>query len=168
MYIRVKEDYAITRSVADWMESYLSNRYQAIDVKGTSSDKLKLEYGFPQGSKVGPFGFKIYTEPLAAITAKHGVHLHLYAYYIPFDPKNSKDAMLMEACIAEIKSWMASNYLKLNDDKTEFIMFGTLKALQSVSECTVSVGDVEVMPSKTVHNIGAMINSALTMTSHIN
>ena len=74
----------------------------------------------------------------------------------------------MEACIAEIKSWMAINYLKLNDDKTEFIMFGTPKALQSVSECTVSVGDVEVKPSKTVRNIGAMMDSALTMKSHVN
>ena len=62
--------------------------------------------------------------------------------------------------------WQA-NYLKLNDDKTEFIMFGTPKASQSVSECTVSVGDVEVMPSKTVRNIGATMDSALTMKSHI-
>ena len=38
---------------------------------------------------------------------------------------------------------------------TEFIMFGTPRALQSVSECTVSVGEVEVKPSKTVRNIGA-------------
>ena len=58
--------------------------------------------------------------------------------------------------------------LKLNDDKTEFIMFGTPKALKSVSEQTVSVGDVEVLPSKTVRNIGAMMDSALTMKSHIN
>ena len=46
---RLREDYAITGGVAGWMESYLSNRSQAIDIKGTSSDKLKLEYGFPQG-----------------------------------------------------------------------------------------------------------------------
>ena len=95
------------------MQSYLSNRSQAIDINGTSSDKLKLDYGFPQGSKIGPFGFKLYTKPLAAIAAKHGVYLHSYAddtqLYVPFDPKNSKIAMLrMEACIAEIKSCVTS------------------------------------------------------------
>ena len=114
--------------MTDWMECYLSNRSQSININGTRSDKIRLEYGFPQGSKIGPFGFRLYTKPLAAIAAKHGVHLHLYAddtqLYIPCNPQNSEIAMLrLEACIAEIKSWMARNYLKLNDDKTEFIVF---------------------------------------------
>ena len=50
----------------------------------------------------------------------------------------------MIACIAEIKLWMANNYLKLNEDKTEFIIFGTPHDLKSVSHRTVSVGDEEV------------------------
>ena len=127
---RLRRDYGVTGGVADWMASYLKNRSQSIDINGTFSDKIELTYGFPQGSKIGPFGFKLYTKPLAKIAQKHGVNLHLYAddtqLYLPFDPQNSKIAMQqMEACIAEIKSWMASNFLKLNDDKTEFIMFGS-------------------------------------------
>ena len=107
----------------------------------------------PQGSKIGPFGFKLYTKPLAAIAQKYGVSLHLYAddtqLYIPFDPQNSKFAMKqMEACIAEIKSWMAINFLKLNDEKTEFIMLGTQHDIMSVSEKIVSVGYEEVLPSR--------------------
>ena len=74
----------------------------------------------------------------------------------------------MEACIAEIKSWMASNFLKLNDDKTEFIMFCSNQDLEAVSEWTVTVGDEEVLPSTTVRNIGAMLDSTLAMKSHIN
>ena len=62
---------------------------------------------------------------------------------------------------------MAKNYLKLNDDKTEFIVFGTQNTLRSVSEWTVSVGDVEVLPFRTVRNIGAMMDSALTMQPHV-
>ena len=60
------------------MESYLSSRSQVIDINGTSLDKLKSEYGFPQGSYFGPFGFKLYTKPLVGIAAKHGVHQHFY------------------------------------------------------------------------------------------
>ena len=73
----------------------------------------------------------------------------------------------MEACIAEIKSWMADNLLKLNDSKTEFMIFGTENDIAKVSEWTVSVGSAEVLPSRTVRNIGVMIDSALTMKSHI-
>ena len=170
--LRLQRDYGVTGGVTDWMESYLTNRFQSISINNTLSEKIKLDYGFPQGSKIGPFGFKLYTKPLAAIAKKHGVHLHLYAddtqLYLPFDPQNSKIAMLqMEACIVEIKSWMAHNFLKLNDDKTEFIMLGTHHDIMSVSEWTVSVGEEEVLPSMTGRNIGAMLDSALTMKPQI-
>ena len=170
---RLKEDYGITGGVNDWMHSYLKDRSQSVVINGTLSDKIDLEYGFPQGSKIGPFGFKLYTKFLAAIAKKHKVHLHLYAddtqLYLPFDPQNSKFAMKqIEACIAEIKSWMGSNFLKLNDEKTEFILFGSEHDLKALPELTISVGDEEVKPSRTVRNIGSMLDSTLTMIPHIN
>ena len=136
-------------------------------------DKITLKYGFPQGSKIGPFGFKLYTKPLTKIALKHNIQIHLYAddtqLYTSFDPDNSLDAMnRMEACIAEIKSWMATNFLKLNDSKTEFIIFGNNQNLFKVSEWTVTVGDAEVLPSRTVRNIGAMLDTTLTMKAHVN
>ena len=50
--------------VTDWMASYLANRNQNVNVNGSLSNKVTLKYGFPQGSKIGPFGFKLYTKPL--------------------------------------------------------------------------------------------------------
>ena len=47
--LRLKEDYGITGGAADWMASYLKDRYQSIDINGTLSDKIELKYGFPQG-----------------------------------------------------------------------------------------------------------------------
>ena len=63
---------------------------------------------------------------------------------------------------------MANNFLKLNEDKTEFIIFGSQRDLKSVSHRSVTVGNEEVLPSTTVRNIGAMLDSPLAMTSHIN
>ena len=42
---RLQRDYAITGGVTDWMESYLSERSQSINIKSISSDKIRLEYG---------------------------------------------------------------------------------------------------------------------------
>ena len=170
---RLQEDYGVVGDVAEWMESYLSDRHQSVDINGTVSDKIELKYGFPQGSKIGPFGFKLYTKPLVSIANKYNVNIHLYAddtqIYIPFDPDNSISEMQrMEACIAEIKLWMANNFLKLNDEKTEFIILGSKHDLAKISETTVTVGKKEVLPSTTVRNIGAMLDPALTMTPHVN
>ncbi len=63
----------------------------------------------------------------------------------------------------EAKSWMAKNKLKLNDSKTEFIIFGTDHNTAKVSEWTVSVGDTEILPSRTVRDIGAMLDMGITM-----
>ena len=54
-------EYAITGEVVAWMRSYLVNREQNISINNTLSDKITLDFGFPQGSCIGPFGFKLYT-----------------------------------------------------------------------------------------------------------
>ena len=54
------------------MQSYLLiESTQSIDINGTLSNKIKKEYGFPHGSKIIPFGFKLYTKTIAAIAKKH-------------------------------------------------------------------------------------------------
>ena len=155
------------------LASYLFGRHQTVDINNALSDKISLQYGFPQGSKIGPFGFKLYTKQLSAIASKHDIHIHLYAddtqLYTSFDPNNSEHAMnRMEACIMDIKFWMAKNFLKLNDSKTEFIIFGTEQNISKVSKQIVSIGDARVQPSRTVRDIGAMLDSTLTMKSHVN
>ena len=76
---RLREDYGVTGGVAEWMQSYLSNRHQSISINGILSDKYSLDFGFPQGSALGPFGFKLYTKPITTIARKNNVQIHLYA-----------------------------------------------------------------------------------------
>ena len=78
-------------------------------------------------------------------------NIHLYAddtqLYTSFHPDESAQAMSrMEACIAEIRSWMARNFLRLNDSKTEFVIFGSDSNIARVGEQTVSIGDSRVPP----------------------
>ena len=52
----------------------------------------------------------------------------------------------MELCIEVIRSWMITDKLKLNDDKTELLIIGTRKQLSKVNIEKLSVGDVNVAP----------------------
>ena len=63
---------------------------------------------------------------------------------------------------------MASHYLKLNDSKTEFMIFGSPHDTTKVTPWTVSVGDTEIFPSSSARNIGAFLNPELNIRSHIN
>ena len=170
---RLEKENGVTADALGWMSSYLSGRQQCVSINSTLSDNIDLHLGLPQGSRIGPFGFKLYTKPLTSIAKKHGINIHLYAddtqLYTSFKPEGSEAALeRLEACIEEIRNWMEANYLKLNDSKTEFVIFGTQIDLAKVSGWTVTVGNSEILPSKSARNIGACMDSALNMETHIN
>ena len=71
---------------------------------------------------------------IADIVRKHGLSLHLYAddtqIYIMFNQDDTVNAISRtEACVAEIKSWMITNKLMLNGDKTVIIVFSAPRFL---------------------------------------
>ena len=52
----------------------------------------------------------------------------------------------LENCINEIREWMCTNLLKLNDEKTEFIILGTQQQLQKISHISIQIGEDLVTP----------------------
>ena len=76
--------------------------------------------------------FTLYTAPLGDIIRKDGLLFHLYTddcqiYAVPFKSNSDEvsDALSkMEACAKKIYAWIACNKLKLNRDKTEFLVTG--------------------------------------------
>ena len=115
-------------------------------INNSSSEKMYLNFGVPQGSVLGPILFTLYVAPVADIANKHGVSRMLYAddtrLYVEFN-KSSMAASLqhLELCIDGIKSWMSQNILKLNEDKTEVIVFGSRKYLEGMPSISIRVGD---------------------------
>ena len=85
-------------------------------------------YSVPQGLVLGPILFVRYTTPLSDIVANHSVNHQLFEG----DTQLQKSTPLSEvnnltkelnACTDDIKTWMTKNQLKLNDDKTEALLF---------------------------------------------
>ena len=140
---RLQNRVGINGIALQWFKSYLSGRRQSVCINDTVSEEVCLEYGLPQGSVIGPSSFSIYTLPLGDILCKHGFKYHCYAddtqIYEILDPTQAKvDAAItrIENCIDEIRAWMTDNYLKLNDDKTEFIIIGAKQQCSKVKHPT--------------------------------
>ena len=73
----------------------------------------------------------------------------------------------MEGCIKEIRSWMAENFLKLNDDKTEFLIIGSKSQLKKVKTSTIQIGTSVISSTSSARNIGAMFDDKFTFGPHI-
>ena len=63
---------------------------------------------------------------------------------------------------------MSQNFLKLNENKTEFIVFGTTVQLSKLKLSTLAVGDSSVNLSSKVRNIGAIFDNKMKLISHVN
>ena len=62
---------------------------------------------------------------------------------------------------------MIKNKLKINDSKTEFIIFRSPLLKQSLSDLSVSVGGMQVSPSSKVRDLVVIFDQYLTFHDHI-
>ena len=135
--------FGIGSTALDWFKSYLTGRSQRVTIGSSSSMATPVYHGVPQGSVLGPVLFNVYTTPIADICKKHQVHYHrfaddiqLYVSYNPAESKELNDAKIqLTQCINEIRAWMLLHQLKLNDDKTEFMVLQSSHNLR-VLPCT--------------------------------
>ena len=74
----------------------------------------------------------------------------------------------MEECIQAIRSWMIKDKLRMNDNKTEFMITGTKKQLTKVNIDGLTVGENSIVPVTSVRNLGSWFDQNLSMIPHIN
>ena len=178
---RLEMRFAVTDTALNWLRSYLTNRTQAVTVgnpllEGSRLAFVLLKSGIPQGSILGPILFTIYTAPIGSICRNNHVEFHLYAddtqLYLSFKPSklNSKlDCITrIENCINEINVWMTQNLIKLNSNKTEFILFGTRHQLSKVDDISIQIGSNTIKPANHVRNLGFVMDNLLKNGPHIN
>ena len=167
--------FGISGGALDWMKSYLRNRKQYVVISGERSAPKPLECGVPQGSYIGPKAFKRYSRPLGTIAHQHGLLYHIYAddtqLYIAFQPdcaSSLKDALhKIQAGVLDIKSWMTTNYLKLNEDKTEILIVSRKNVILPDGLQTIDIANAPIIPSVAVKNLGVIFDRSLSMDMQI-
>ena len=76
---RLQHLVGITDAALSWLHSYITERYQRVDVDSATSADCVMKCGVPQGSVLGPILYCIYMRPIGDIVARHGLQYHCYA-----------------------------------------------------------------------------------------
>ena len=162
-------------TVLKWFSSYLIGRTSSVSINQHSCDSARSSFGFPQGSVLGPLLFTIYTMPLSSIIKHHGLTYHFYAddtqIYLGFKAQHQSSfdeaTRKTEQCILSIKRWMSVNMLKLNDEKTEFLIITSPYYKQHLEFHDIIVDQTTVNASSSARNIGVIFDNSMNMKDHI-
>ena len=168
----LKDYIGLEGPVLKLFETYLSNRTQRVSIKGVLSELSELAFGVPQGSVLGPIAFCIYTIPLGAILRHYKIQYHIYAddtqLYCSFDLDTPDEVLCtISACISDIRTWMIRNKLKINDDKTEFLLI-TSSRTKFTENINLSIGKENISSSNSCKSLGVMLDSHFSMDTQIN
>ncbi len=173
---RLESRFGVKGKALDWFASYLSERSQAVKIDGITSSHKKLKFGVPQGSVLGPILFCVYTSPLGDLLRSHDISFHFYAddssLYLSFSPNVLDDQVAsfakIEACANDVRHWMYENKLKLNDDKTVFMVLGNKPQVNKLVFDSVVIGESYISSVPATTNLGAGFDSDMTMKHHVN
>ena len=166
--------YGITDNALDWFRSYLTGRIQRVVIEDSVSVDLELDFGVPQGSVLGPRIYCMYTKPVSDIIQRHGLCHHSYAddtqLYMTMDHSNNdwRDGLArIELCVSEIREWMNQNMLRLNDDKTELIVFASKYKQDLYNDLSITIGDTVVDCRSQVKDLGVIFDRVLSLRQHV-
>uniref|UniRef100_A0A3P8RUL5 Reverse transcriptase domain-containing protein n=1 Tax=Amphiprion percula TaxID=161767 RepID=A0A3P8RUL5_AMPPE len=154
-----------------WFKSYLSDRFQFVHVNNDSSEHTRVNHGVLQGSFLGLILFTLYMLPLGNIIRKHCINFHCYAdntqLYLSMKPDVTNKLARLQDCLKDIKTWMTYNFLLLNSDKTEVIVFGPKHLRELLSKHIVTLDGITLTFSTTVRNLGIIFDQDMSFNSHI-
>ena len=152
-----------------WFRSYLSGRGQLVRGGGAV---LPVRFGVPQGSIAGPILFTLFTNDLHCHLSDCRViayadDVQLLDRSLP-DPQNLASLKTrVENSLDVMKHWFSSNSLKMNPQKTDFILIGTRQSLSKTDNFQICISESVVKPSPSIKLLGVTIDSCLAWDANI-
>ena len=160
----LSDEIGLTGTALEWCRSFLTNRTQRVKINGHYSESIEVKYGTPQGSVLGPKFYNAYVRGQPVVIQNCGFCSTAFAddsngsktFSITFQYNILKNDI--PNCINKITEWINSQFLKINHDKTEIILFHPKSMINQVIIGGTTVGDECIRFSKVVKNVAVWLD----------
>lgn len=167
--------YGIKGGALQWFADYLQGRKTRILINNTLSRDKELPFSVPQGSCAGPVLYNLYASTLEN-SIKH-LNMNIIGYaddhtlYDSFAASSRSDEINcinnLEHCIAETKTWMDKNRLKMNCAKTEFCLFGNKPQTKKCVIGEMIVNNESIKASEKMKYLGITMDKEMNFKKFI-
>lgn len=166
--------FGIIDEAKQWFESYLHPRGFRVKIEDHTSSRRDLPFSVPQGSISGPTLFNLYASTLGDsiqddITLNGFADDHtLQCQFQPGTVHEDRAIVSLQETLININEWMNLNRLKMNPDKTEYILFGSRQQLCKITSNGIIAVDKFVARSECIKYLGALLDMTLSFEEHVN
>ena len=146
------------------MRSYLSDRYEYVQVGNVASSKVLSRYGVPQGSVLGPLLFNVYMNDVAflPLTVKKLFYADDGVFYCSGSDINSLETRLNDS-LQTFYDWLNFNKMKLYL-QSKFMIFSLSNPKPA---CSIKVNNICLESADQFKYLGFYLDPSLTFNKHI-
>ena len=165
--------YGIQNTNLKWFKSYLSNRKQYVEIDGIRSQVRDISMGVPQGSILGPLLFIIYMNDINKASEIFNVILYaddtsLGSYLNAFHLGRETISTCINKELEKINTWLMSNKLSLNVEKTKYIIFRYPQSRnRNIPKLYLHINGKPIEQVQYFDFLGIVINENLTWKHHL-
>ena len=158
----------------NWIQNYLENRYQYVEINGNKSMFLKIECGVPQESILGPLLYLIYVNDIGNCTDSTVLSFAGDTTLNITDPDPTTLYQKANSEMFNLFTWFCANRLSLNPNKTKYILIKAPKHKFNINELTIKINNTHLQrvgnkyEEKSTTFLGVLIDENLNWKMHIN
>ena len=147
----LEQNFGFCDKALTWFQNYLRPWSFRVNINGRYSKPMDLKFSVPQGSCSGANLFTCYCSlikdsipssmTLSGFADDHSIRKSFTAKCHIYE---ANTISTMENTLTKIADWMTSMWLKLNSDKTEFIMFSSRQMLKYANTSHMNFGTTPI------------------------
>ena len=166
--------FGVSGNAYNRFSSYLRSRNCLVEIEGSRSSERSLDFLVLQGSCGSLVLYSVYpsslqTEILANVRLNAFADYHSLNYAFKANNREQEVETMnsLEQCLLDVNRWMNQNRLKMNTEKTEFIIFGSGQNLPKCSTKNINICGDMVEHSNKIRLLGMWLDTGLTFKHQI-
>ena len=147
--------------------NYLKDRTITVRTAEEYSKICSIQKGVPQGSILGPILFTLYINDLPAVVRNSNVMLYADDTTL-FTSSNNPEIIQanLNGDLLNLENWFDGNRLKLNTDKSEYVLITNSHIRHKYNNVKISIGGKVIEEKEQAKILGVTISNDLSWDKH--